>query len=90
MPNQNNHPATKNDLKKLEQSTKNDFKKLDFKIDGVTKSLKSDIKRLDTNIDGIERSLRNEIRISIKETEELQDEKAQKYRNQILTKMDNF
>lgn len=79
MKNSNNQSATKGDILLV----KNEIKL-------VKDDLQKDINRLDKKIEGVEKSLKAEIRISIKESEDRTDEKAQQYRDQILTKMDNF
>lgn len=93
MKNSNSQTATKGDILLVKDNiklVKDDIQLVKKDIKSVEKSLRTDITRLDKKIDGVEKSLRSEIRINSKELEEKLDEKAQKYRDQILTKMDNI
>lgn len=73
--------ATKNDLRLVKDSLRGE-------ITSVKKDLQQSSKKLDQKINDLGRSLREEMRWQIQRSEERTDEKARKYRDQILTSVD--
>lgn len=77
--------ATKNDLRLVKESLRGE-------INAAKKGLQSELqqlsKKIDQKINDSGKGLREEMRWQIQRSEERTDEKAQKYRDQILTSVD--